>query len=103
MVVAKQVAERLLNKLMDNASARKKDVARGLEKPELAGLLIQKYGYGLVDGFGETFPEYAGVLLTYSDVDRVVEIIDPDWKATQSARWSACAGLDLSTPRNIKD
>lgn len=96
-----EISDRILGKLNGYAAARVKDVARGLEQPELAGLLVQKYGYGLVDAFAEAFPEYAGVLLTYRDVDRAVETVDPNWKATQSARWSACAGLDLSTPRSV--
>ncbi len=76
--------DRLLRKLSDYANARKRDVDKGLETAKLAGVFVQKYGYGLCDGFNEIFEGQVG--LTYSDVDRAVASIDPDWKETQASR-----------------
>ena len=38
---------RIKGDLESYAKSRMNDVARGAETPELAGLLVQKYGYGL--------------------------------------------------------
>ena len=48
-------ATRVLAKLTEYAKSRKRDVAKGLETAQLAGLLTQKYGYGLCDAFGEIY------------------------------------------------
>lgn len=95
-------AERILAKLTGYGQARKQDVAKGLETAQLAGVLTQKYGYGLCDAFSEIYRE-GGVAPTYADVDRVVETIDPDWRETQSARWKAKAGLDLTVQRKNQE
>ncbi len=100
--------ERVLRKLADYASARKSDVAKGLETKELAGVLVQKYGYGLCDAFAEVFRDEAGPAPTYTDVDKAVGSIDPNWRRTQKLRWKSeadlasndgAAALDLSNPR----
>lgn len=88
----------------DYGQARKRDVAKGLETAQLAGLLTQKYGYGLCDAFGEIYREShrgATYCPNYSDVDKIVASLNPEWEATQAARWKSQAGLDLSTPRNV--
>lgn len=67
--------------------ARKKDVARGAETQHLAGLLVQKYGYGLCDAFVEIFgSQFDGP--TYGDVDRAVAEIDPQWQENAKKRWA---------------
>ena len=77
----------VLLKLADYAERRKKDVERGAETPHLAGLLVQKYGYGLCDAFDEIFGSTV-IGPTYADVDRAVAAIDPEWEANMNKRWT---------------
>ena len=80
------------------AESRKKDVARGAETPELAALLVQKYGYGLADSASlaanlEDCPKPD----LMKDVDQLVASIDPDWRTHQQRRFDARpAALALS-------
>lgn len=76
-----------LDKLREYAFGRAQDVARGAETPHLAGLLVQKYGYGLCDACAclSLPPEES---LSYQDVDQAVAQIDPDWQAHAKERWS---------------
>lgn len=39
--------ERLNAKLMEEARRRADECGRGLERPEVGGLIVQKYGYGM--------------------------------------------------------
>jgi hypothetical protein len=92
----RRYADAIKAKLADYAQARVKDVARGAETPQLAGVLVQKYGYGLIDAFHEMFQCRADFAPTYADVDAAVANIDPDWRSTQKARWAARpCGLSL--------
>ncbi len=87
MKTVNEAREDILRKLADYAQGRKSDVARGAETPHLAALLLQKYGYGLCDAFGEVFGR--GELgPTYADVDHAVEEIDPDWRENGKKRWA---------------
>lgn len=89
MKTAEQARTDVLRKLADYAEGRKKDVARGAETPHLAGLLVQKYGYGLCDAFAEVFgAKFDGP--TYGDVDRAVTEIDPQWQENAKKRWAGC-------------
>lgn len=76
-----------LTKLTEYANSRHSDVRRGAETAELAGLLLQKYGYGLCDAFALCYPD-SGSRPTYGDVDKAVAIIDPDWKDSARKRWA---------------
>lgn len=91
-------AQKVIAKLNDYAQARSNDVARGLETPELAGVVVQKYGYGLCDAFWLVY-ETKGPGPTYTDVDNAVASIDPHWRETQAKRWHSKAALDVSSPR----
>jgi len=95
----KHAAMRVLHKLKTYGQMRKKDVHRGLETNQLAGLLTQKYGYGLCDAFREIFGP-GDPCPTYQDVDDVVEQINPEWERTQKKRWASVAGLDLEKARD---
>jgi hypothetical protein len=89
LVIAHEAA---LAKLEEYARARQKDVARGAETPALAGLIVQKYGYGLVEAFqliAERLHDGSRIGPTYSDVDRAVAMVDPDWRENQQKRWAA--------------
>ena len=82
--------DRVKANLKSYAESRKKDVARGAETPELAGLLVQKYGYGLaqaLDLAADLADHPAPGLM--AEVDRLVAEIDPDWRANQVRRFEA--------------
>lgn len=87
MLTQEQAKQAVLAKLADYAESRKRDVQRGAETPELAGLLVQKYGYGLVDAFVVIFDDTLPCP-TYSDVDAAVVSINPDWFDTDRKRWA---------------
>ena len=91
--------ERVLAELRRYAANRLKDVARGAETRELAGLLVEKYGYGLAKALaiaselaGEAAPDLA------RDIEAVVLEVDPDAVEHRSNRWDA-APAGLSLPR----
>lgn len=74
--------------LQEYASGRQKDVARGAETPELAALLVEKYGYGLAkaavlaaDMLDVPCPDLI------SEVDRWVRRIDPNATENRQKRW----------------
>lgn len=95
-------AQKIAIKLADYTEARRRDVARGLETAELAGVLVQKYGYGLHDAFWEVFEDNKSAPgPTYADVDAAVASIDPDWRQTQAKRWQSNAALDLTAQRAL--
>jgi hypothetical protein len=82
--------DRVQADLKSYAESRKRDVARGAETPELAGLLVQKYGYGLakaLDLAAELADHPAPSLTT--EVDRLVAEIDPHWRENQVRRFEA--------------
>ncbi|MBW3512046.1 hypothetical protein [Janthinobacterium sp. NKUCC06_STL] len=72
------------------AASRKRDVARGAETPELAALLVQKYGYGLAKAV-RLAAELADHPLPdlIADVDRAVAEIDQDWRVNQVLRFES--------------
>lgn len=84
---AQEIRTSLLRKLGEYASGRKSDVDRGAETPHLAALMLQKYGYGLCDA-AELIAPRAG-LVKHSDVDILVEEIDPSWRENAKKRWAA--------------
>lgn len=89
--------ERLLADLRRYAASRRKDIDRGAETRELAGLLVEKYGYGLARAL-EICGDVAGrqVASLYAETDKVVLEIDPDAVQNRARRWDARpAGLDL--------
>jgi hypothetical protein len=87
MTTPEQARDAVLRKLTEYAEGRKKDVARCAESPHLAGLMVQKYGYGLCDAFDEIFGRSLAAP-TYGDVDRAVTEIDPQWQENAKMRWA---------------
>lgn len=97
MDYVEQLHERLLADLRRYAASRRKDIERGAETRELAGLLVEKYGYGLARAL-EIEGDVAGVRVPslYAEVDKVVLEIDPEAVQHRARRWDARpAGLDL--------
>lgn len=82
------------------AQAREGAVQRGAENAELAGLLTQKYGYGLAKALqlaAELSDTPNSSLM--GDVDRCVARIDPYWRTTFELRIQAKpAALVLTAP-----
>ena len=81
---------RIKGDLESYAKSRMNDVARGAETPELAGLLVQKYGYGLAKALQlacelADFPAPSLI----SEVDRYVANIDPLWRENQIRRFES--------------
>src|SRR5262245_50401661 len=96
-----RLKERLAAKLQEYAEGRADDVSRGLETPALAGLLVQKYGYGMAAAaqvFDDVFETHfrSGI-----DFDAATASVDPDWRENMHKRWSAKADVDLSQPRPV--
>lgn len=91
--------ERLNAKLTDEARMRAAECQRGLETPELGGLIIQKYGYGMAAAV-EILSEIIDQRLPGEvEHDAATELVDPSWRENMRRRWNAQAGLDLSRPR----
>lgn len=96
-----ELEERLLAELRRYAANRLKDVARGAETRELAGLLVEKYGYGLAKALA-IVREVAGEpgLDLGREIERVVLEVDPEAVEHRSRRWDAApAGLSLPPRR----
>lgn len=75
------------------ADHRISDVRRGAETPELAGLIVAKYGLGLSRALRAMGESDASIWRQSSDfqsfVDQQVERIDPDWRETDRKRWAS--------------
>lgn len=88
----------LLALIADYAAGRRQDVARGRETPELAALLVQKYGYGLCAAVKVLCDETPGVAQAIlAAIDAAVAALDPAWAEHARQRWAARpAGLTLA-------
>jgi hypothetical protein len=89
----------LQHRLWDYALRRQQEVHSGHETADLAGLLTQTYGFGLVEAvralLGPDGKRVATRLL--AAVDHAVEQVDPDWKHHATQRWAArpaCLAVD---------
>lgn len=89
-LVIARIKKALENSIGEYAKGREKDIARGAESEELAGLIIEKYGYGV--------NEAARILFEIMDlpridlvqvVDKTQELLDPNAKANRKLRWDA--------------
>ncbi|KVV07444.1 hypothetical protein [Burkholderia ubonensis] len=77
------------------AAGRRSDVAHGAETPALAGLMIEKFGYGLMKT-AEVLGLANSSLLTAA-VDRLVHDVNPQHRKHQQYRWaSRPAGLSIT-------
>lgn len=79
---------KVLEHVRDYGANRAEGVARGVETPRLAAVMVQKYGQGTVDAVRLIFGNRAAreVMLA---VDRATDRIDPDWRAHERERWMA--------------
>lgn len=96
-----ELHERVLAELRRYAGNRLKDVARGAETRELAGLLVEKYGYGLAKALA-IGQELAGQPLSdlSREVESVVLEVDPEAVEHRRNRWDA-APAGLALPRRV--
>ena len=83
-----ELHERVLAELRRYAASRLKDVARGAETRALAGLLVEKYGYGLAKALNLA-QELGGMPLTDlgREIEAVVREVDPEAVAHRAQRW----------------
>ncbi|PZP29091.1 MAG: hypothetical protein DI603_17925 [Roseateles depolymerans] len=91
--------ERLNAKLMDEARTRANECERGLEKPELGGLIIQKVGQGMAAAVEILSDILDQRIPGQVEQDAATALVDPAWRENMRLRWNAVAGLDLSQPR----
>jgi hypothetical protein len=79
------------HRLWDYALRRQQAVQAGHETADLAGVLVQQYGYGLVEAvralLGSDGEVVAPPLL--AAVEQAVAHLDPDWKDHATQRWAA--------------
>lgn len=71
------------------AQFRKNDVAKGLETPRLAGLLVQKFGEGMIAMLRQVTNNHDMVSSFSTTVDTLVSEIDPYWIEHAKSRWAA--------------
>lgn len=89
-----QIERGIIADIRSYADARRSDIDRGAETPELAALLVEKYGAGLARALLIVGID-SGVQAT---TDLLVRSIDPEFEAHRRARWAAKpAGLALAS------
>jgi hypothetical protein len=87
--------ERLLEELRIYARGRENDISRGAETPELAALLIEKFGLGMAAAAKAL--EFNPGDLT-KEMDRLCVQVDPEFNGNRQKRWAARpAGLILKS------
>lgn len=76
------------------ADERKSDVARGVETPALAALMVEKFG----EGMGKLLSAIASLDGSFmKEVDKLVHEIDPDYSKHRQSRLDARpAGLAIN-------
>lgn len=86
----KQIAvERLVQQVRQYAAGRASDVARGAETSQLAALLVQKYGRGVVDAVVVIYNTPRAADPIAEVVDEETAKIDPLWRDHDRERWAA--------------
>lgn len=81
------------------ARSRADAVNRGAETPELAGLLTQKYGYGLAKALSLAAELADGPQPNFiAVVDQCVHAIDPNWRTAEQNRYTARPASLQHTP-----
>lgn len=92
--VISSIEDRMLYELKLFAQSRINDIARGAETPQLAALLVEKYGYGMAKA-----AEVVGLNINiHNEVDVLVREINPDQKLTNQLRWNARPAALVMTP-----
>ncbi|HEY8095830.1 MAG TPA: hypothetical protein VIE65_07000 [Methylobacter sp.] len=80
-----EIERNLIQELHSCAEGRKKDVKRGAETRELAALMFEKFGYGMVRAVG-----IIGLQTKLmQEVDKLAREIDPDFDTTKQMRWGS--------------
>lgn len=81
----------LTHRLWDYALRRQQEMHAGHETADLAGLLTQTYGFGLVEAARALLgPDGAGVATPLlAVVEQAVAHLDPDWQHHATQRWAA--------------
>ena len=101
--VLQTFVERLNANLMDEAQRRADRCGRGLERPEVGGLIVQKYSYGMAAAV-EVLPELLRQRIPGQvEHGAAVSIVDPAWRENMHRRWNTRAELDFSQPRARED
>ena len=92
-----------LRELDDYFIGRSKDIKRGAETPAIAGLMFEKFAWGLSNGLKYLDkvlierPSISAVIQTKAD-ELVLEL-DPSYKENKQKRWnSRPADLSFNTP-----
>lgn len=78
--------KQILAEFEDYGQSRIKDVARNAETPQLAALLVEKYGYGLAKALFILGFDTQGL---YDRIDTMIKEIDPQVKENRKLRWEA--------------
>lgn len=86
---ANYVTEELIKNIQQYAKGRASDVKRGAETPRFAALLLQKYGYGILEAVRILDDENRTIdtAKLWKVVDEEVEKIDPQWREHMHKRW----------------
>lgn len=82
------IVEKMIQQIRQHAKDRAKSVTRGAETPHLAGLLLQKYGQGVIDTINELYSTPRASDEIYKVLDEETAKIDPEWKIHNKQRWS---------------
>lgn len=92
--VTKNQFEQLIT---EYARMRKNDVARGLESPHFAALLVEKYASGVIDVAKVLFD----ARYLFDLMDGEIEKIDPDFRQHTKERYSSFADIVMSKRNNL--
>jgi hypothetical protein len=81
----------LQHRLWDYALRRQQEVHSGHETADLAGLLTQTYGFGLVEAVRALLGSDGDLVATplLAAVDQAVAHLDPEWNQHATQRWAA--------------
>ena len=84
----------LLAEVRSYADGRMSDVSRGAETPELAAVLLEKFGWGMSRA-AHIIGVDSGLM---AEIDRLAREIDPDFEAHRASRWAARPASLSTTP-----
>jgi hypothetical protein len=81
----------LQHRLWDYALRRQQAVQAGHETADLAGVLVQHFGSGMVEAVRALLGPDGELVATplLAEVDQAVTHLDPDWQQHATQRWAA--------------
>ena len=79
-MIEQYVIEQLVNQVRDYAQKSANEVARGVETPQLAARLLQKYGRGIADTVSIICDNRRAADPIYEVLDKETGQIDPNWR-----------------------